>query len=457
METVPEAKRGKTRNNCQLHGFESMALVPIAMEDRRIGLIHLADPHENRVPLKTVHLVEKLANELGPNIQRIKAEQQLQEMMSDLKRSNAELEQFASIISHDLREPLRMVSSYVKLLAKRYQGQLDENADTFIHYAVDGAERMQRMISDLLTYAHVGKKGNPFALTDCAHAVEAALKNLELGIQDNNATITIDTPLPQVEGDQSQLIQLFQNLIGNAIKFRRSEAVKVTLGAKQEGGDWIFSVADDGIGIEAQHTEHIFGLFQRLHTSEEYAGTGVGLAVCKKIVERHGGKIWVKSVPNKGTTFSFTIPKSTLEVETEAAAEPVPGVCVILQVEDNQGDARLMEEVLSEVELPHEVYVVKDGEEALAFLQQQGCFVNVPRPQIVFLDLHLPKKDGFSVLEEVKADPELRDIPIFVLSSSDSPQDKDAAAQRQADGYFVKPIDLDQFNDAMEKVSVCET
>jgi light-regulated signal transduction histidine kinase (bacteriophytochrome) len=231
----------------------------------------------------------------------------LAEQTAELERSNAELQQFAYVASHDLQEPLRMVASYTQLLARRYGDKLDADALEFIDYAVDGARRMQALINDLLAYSRVGTRGAEFAPTDCNALVDQVIADLGAAIEDERAVVTRGD-LPTLQADPMQLSQLFQNLIGNAIKFHGERAPRVEIGAERRGGEWRFSVQDNGIGIDPEYADRIFVIFQRLHSRAEYPGTGIGLAICKKIVERHGGHIWMESAPGEGTTFYFTLP-----------------------------------------------------------------------------------------------------------------------------------------------------
>jgi light-regulated signal transduction histidine kinase (bacteriophytochrome) len=231
----------------------------------------------------------------------------VKERTAELARSNAELEQFAYIASHDLQEPLRMVSSYVQLLERRYKGRLDQDADEFIAFASEGALRMQRLINDLLAYSRVGTRGKTFEHVALEAVLSQALENLQLAIKEKNARIWHD-PLPGAYGDSGQLAQVFQNLIDNAIKFRSDRPPEVQISASIEGNDCICSVRDNGIGIAPEFVGRLFTLFQRLHTRKEYPGTGLGLAICKRIIERHGGRIWVESRPAEGSTFYFSLP-----------------------------------------------------------------------------------------------------------------------------------------------------
>ncbi|MGB7539962.1 MAG: PAS domain S-box protein [Anaerolineales bacterium] len=239
--------------------------------------------------------------------ERKQAEEALRNTLSDLERSNADLEQFAYVASHDLQESLRMVSSFTQLLAQRYQGRLDKDADEFIGYAVDGSKHMQRLINDLLSYSRVGTKGKPPEPVPADAALDRALDNLKLAIEESRAVI-VRGPLPSVAADDVQLSQLFQNLVANGVKFRGEDPPRIRIACESRGNEWVFSVRDNGIGIDPQYLDRIFIIFQRLHERGKYPGTGIGLAICKKIVQRHGGRIWAESEPGKGSMFFFTMP-----------------------------------------------------------------------------------------------------------------------------------------------------
>jgi PAS domain S-box-containing protein len=239
---------------------------------------------------------------------RKRMEQELRQRAEELKRSNEDLEQFAYVVSHDLQEPLRMVTQFLRLLNERYPDRLDQDGRDFIHFAVDGAERMSRLITDLLQFSRIGTQGKKLEPVALAEVLKKAKENLGVAIAEASADVSAG-PLPIVRGDPVQLVQLFQNLIGNAIKFRAPDRpATVCVGAEHADGQWRISVTDRGIGIAPEYTETVFQVFKRLHTREEYPGTGIGLAVCKKIVERHGGRIWVESEPGKGSAFHFTLP-----------------------------------------------------------------------------------------------------------------------------------------------------
>jgi PAS domain S-box-containing protein len=243
---------------------------------------------------------------------RERADQQLRQLAADLARSNTDLEQFAYLASHDLQEPLRMVASYTQLLRRRYRGKLDSDADEFIEFATDGASRMQALINDLLLYSRVGSRAVHAEPADINLIMAQVKADLAAAIADSGASVRYDR-LPTVQADPVQIRQLLQNLVANAIKFHGQAAPVVDVSATRDTDQWRFAVRDNGIGIEPRYAERIFGIFQRLHTRDEYAGTGIGLAVCKKVVERHGGRIWLESQPSDGATFFFTVPAAAGE------------------------------------------------------------------------------------------------------------------------------------------------
>jgi light-regulated signal transduction histidine kinase (bacteriophytochrome) len=236
-----------------------------------------------------------------------KAEIKLEELTRKLKISNKELEQFAYVSSHDLKEPLRMITSFLQLLKKRYSNELDEDANDFINYAVDGAKRMDMMINDILEYGLIEKNKVESDHLNCEKIIETVLINLKSLIEENKAFVTYD-PLPTIYANDHQMIQLFQNLIGNAIKYRGKKNPEIHISAEKRENEYLFSVEDNGIGIDQKHLERIFTIFQRLHSREEYEGTGIGLAIVQKIIQQYGGKIWAKSELGTGTTFYFTLP-----------------------------------------------------------------------------------------------------------------------------------------------------
>jgi signal transduction histidine kinase len=259
-------------------------------------------------------------------------ERRVAERTADLARSNSELQQFAYVASHDLQEPLRMVASFTQLLAKRYKDKLDDDAREFIDFAVDGATRMQTLITDLLMYSRVGTQGKPLERTSCDKVLDKTLASLKFAIDENKATITRQ-PLPEIMADPIQLGQLFQNLIANAMKFHGNKHPQIAVSAERREDSWQFAVQDNGIGIDPAHGDRIFVIFQRLHTKTEYPGTGIGLAICKKIAERHGGRIWVEPTPGGGSRFRFTVPVISA---SRSAARPDDGNLERSHVDDGR-------------------------------------------------------------------------------------------------------------------------
>jgi PAS domain S-box-containing protein len=307
------------RGTCMKFAFASLAVIPIRYRDRVLGAIHLADRRPGQFPPASITFLESMAPLIGEALHRFSTEAELarhrdhlEELVklrtAELARSNEDLEQFAYVASHDLQEPLRAVGGYVELLRHRFPEKLDDKALQYIAGAAAGATRMQTLITDLLAFSRVGTRGHAFAPADLNMLLAKTLENLQASIQEVHATVTSD-PLPSLLVDGTQIVQLFQNLIGNALKFRSERPLEIHIGAQRQEDRWVFFVRDNGIGIEPQYFQRIFQLFQRLHTRRHYPGTGIGLAICKKIAERHGGEIWVESQPGQGSTFFFSIPQ----------------------------------------------------------------------------------------------------------------------------------------------------
>jgi signal transduction histidine kinase len=286
-----------------------------AIADRRDYSVRAVKGADDELGLLTDAFNQMLTRIEEQNQEQTRGEEQLRALSNELARSNKELEQFAYVASHDLQEPLRMVSSYTQLLEQRYRGKLDSDAHEFINYAVDGARRMHRLINDLLEFSRVSTRGKSLELVDANDVLGAVRANLGAAIEDAGALVT-NEELPTVMVDPTQLGQLLQNLIGNAIKFHGPEPPRVHIAAREQEREWVFAVKDNGIGIEPEYFARIFVIFQRLHVAAEYPGTGIGLAVCKRIVERHGGRIWVESESGRGAQFFFTVPKSNGARET---------------------------------------------------------------------------------------------------------------------------------------------
>jgi light-regulated signal transduction histidine kinase (bacteriophytochrome) len=354
LKGIAPEKAASYRGACTKFGFASLAIVPIRYRQEILGVIHLADRRPGQFTGPMVEFIESMTPLIGGAIHRFQteaelaghrehlealvkqrtaeleavntrlqveiaerkqAQETLEQMTEDLRRSNRDLEQFAYVASHDMQEPLRAVGGYARLLERRLSEKLDAKELEYVAGAVDGAARMERLITDLLAYSRVGTRGGALVATDINGLLAEALRNLQAAIQDAHAKVSC-APLPTLPVDPTQIVQLFQNLIGNALKFRGQDPPEISVGVREGTERWVFSVRDNGIGIEPQYFERIFQIFQRLHTRKHYPGTGIGLAICKKIVERHGGAIWVESQPGQGSIFCFSIPKIAGTSET---------------------------------------------------------------------------------------------------------------------------------------------
>ena len=288
-------------------GLRTWMDVPVILEQTVVAVMRFMSRTPNAYDARSESLAVLIAAQIAGAVANAQSLESLLATQAELARSNAELEQFAYVASHDLQEPLRMVASYVGLLERRYRGRLDADADDFIEFAVDGARRMQALLSGMLDLSRVGTRGREPEPTESEAVLRDALINLEQSIGEAGAEVSHDR-LPKVLGDRVQLTQLFQNLLSNAVKFNTSRRPRVAVTVRRSGSMWEFAVADNGIGIDPAHFERIFQVFQRLHTRDTHAGTGIGLAVCRKIVERHGGTIWPESTKGHGATFRFTLP-----------------------------------------------------------------------------------------------------------------------------------------------------
>jgi signal transduction histidine kinase len=305
----------RRRESAQQAGLRSAFAFPILVGGEFYGVMEFFGREVRARDEKILEIARTLSHQIGQFIARKQAEaalhkanDELTHKAQQLSRSNAELEQFAYVASHDLQEPLRMITSYTQLILRRYGDRFDGDAREFMDFIVDGATRMKQLIEDLLAYSRVGTHGKEFRPTESKAALQKALANLRAAIESTAGTVTYD-PLPTVNADEFQLVQLFQNLIGNALKFKGAQTPRIHISAEDQAEAWTFAVKDNGIGIDAEYFDRIFMVFQRLHNRTDYPGTGIGLAICKKVVDRHGGRIWIESQAGLGSTFRFTVPK----------------------------------------------------------------------------------------------------------------------------------------------------
>ena len=385
----------------------------------------------------------------------VELEQRVQERTEELTRSNEELNQFAKIASHDLQEPLRAVQGFINLLQESTRGQLNQDCEEYMEYILDGTQRMQQLIQAVLLHSSISAENShnkEVPLTDCGAALEEVLANLDASIKESEAVLEVDY-LPEVAVDRSQLIQLFQNLISNAIKYRGEEAPQIYISAERTVDEWLFSVRDNGIGIEAKYADQIFDMFARLHGKTKYKGTGMGLAICKKIVNLHGGRIWVESELGQGCIFLFTLP---------AASKPLRRVSMesnieILLVEDTPSDVRLTQEALKRSELKYTLTVVNDGVEAMELLHSLKDTFGKKLPDIILLDLNMPRKNGHEVLHEISQDPKLKEVPVVLLTVSQRDEDVMEALRTKMNFYLAKPVTSNKLSVLLRAIFVLQS
>ncbi|MBI1272408.1 response regulator [bacterium] len=396
--------------------------------------------------------VYRLVDENSPNyyayLRDISKEKKTKEQLEllvdkrteELSRSNDELEQFAKIASHDLQEPLRAIEGFAHLLKKGTKGKLNKDCKEFLEYIIDGTQRMKQLIQSILIHSQISASESIDQVTNCNSVVSSVLDSLQHIIESTGATFEIDY-LPEVPVEKSQVIQLFQNLISNSIKFRSERPLVVTINSKLSMDHWIFAFKDNGIGIEPEYAGNIFDMFSRIHSKEIYPGTGMGLAICKRIITTHGGSIWVESEPGEGCRFLFTLP-SINNIRNINMRNKIE----ILLVEDTASDIRLTQEALKESEIDYSLVIKNDGAEAMEYLYSLKNVEKIKLPDIILLDLNMPKMNGHQVLEAIKADPILRSIPVILLTVSERDEDVLEALSTKMNYYMPKPVTTEKFS-----------
>lgn len=360
-------------------------------------------------------------------------EKLVQQRTKELTESNEQLRQFAKVASHDLQEPLRAVEGFANLLAERTKGKLEKDPTEFLEYIIDGTKRMRELVRSILVHSQVVSDENVRTITNCNSVIEEVLAGLASSISDSGAKLDV-AELPSVPVEREQMVQLFSNLISNAIKYRGAEPPHIALNAQRMADKWLFSVSDNGIGIDPVYADKIFDMFTRLHGKGTYPGTGIGLAICKKIASSHGGTIWVEAKPGQGAVFLFTLPA----VSTQRRSE-MSNTIQLLLVEDTPSDVRLTQEALKGADMSFEMKVLSDGVEAMDYLHQQLTSGGT-LPDVILLDLNMPRKNGHEVLADIEAADGLRQIPVVLLTVSERDEDIMEALRSKMNYYVAKPV-----------------
>lgn len=358
----------------------------------------------------------------------------IQERTKNLEHSNKELHQFAKITAHDLQEPLRTIQGFANLLVESTKHSLNEDGKEFIHYILDGVTRMQSLIQSVLLHSQIPSEPDLTQHTNCSTVIDEVIENLRTLLLETSANIEVGK-LPEVAVERTQLIQLFQNLIINSIKYRSEEPPEINIRAEASANEWLFSISDNGIGIDSKYAGKIFDMFSHLNGKAQYPGTGIGLAICKKIVDSHGGHIWVDSKLGKGSIFLFTLPSIKKKRNTKMNSN-----LNILLVEDTPSDVRLTQEALKSINFKSTLCVKNDGVEALEYLRDLKTSVDEKFPDVILLDLNMPRMNGHEVLEQIFQDETLRRIPVILLTVSERDEDIMEALGSKMNYYIAKPV-----------------
>lgn len=361
-------------------------------------------------------------------------ERRVREQTEKLIRSNDELRQFAKVASHDLQEPLRAVQGFANLLAEATKGKLDDDCNDFVEYILDGTRRMKQLIQSILVHSQISTTQRETPATDCNDVIREVASDMQSLIAETGSILDIQV-LPEVAVERSQIVQLFQNLISNSIKYRSDKTPVISISAERSMHRWLFSVRDNGIGVEPQYADKIFEMFSRLHGIGQYPGTGIGLAICKRIITLHGGNIWIDSNSGQGANFMFTLPAAKTKRNTNMKDR-----IEILLVEDTPSDVRLTQEALKRTALEYELTIVSDGVEAIEYLNSLKKSADFELPHIILLDLNMPRKNGHEVLEEIKNDPLLKSVPVVLLTVSERDEDVLQALELKMNYYLSKPV-----------------
>lgn len=361
-------------------------------------------------------------------------EQLIQERTHMLMQSNEELHQFAKVTAHDLQEPLRTIQGFARLLADNCHDKLDKDGSEFIEYILDGVQRMQLLIQSVLLHSQIPTDATPNSVADCNSVLDEVLSNLSATLTETSTNLEVGA-LPSVAVERTQVVQLFQNLISNSIKYRSEDSPQISIRAEASANEWLFSFTDNGIGIDPKYAGNIFDMFSRLNGKTKYPGTGIGLAICKKIVASHGGNIWVDSKLGQGSIFLFTLP-----AVKKGRKNKMTGAIEILLVEDTPSDIRLTQEALKHATFKYNLAIKNDGVEALEYLREIENAEGGRLPDIILLDLNMPRMNGHEVLAEISNDESLRDIPVVLLTVSEREEDIMDALRSKMNYYIAKPV-----------------